>query len=69
MSVERGVRLLAGLFVMLSLALGIEASPVFASGHFLWVAGFVGFMLFQSSFTGFCPAALILKAVGLKSAT
>lgn len=68
MSLERGVRLAAGLFVMLSLALGIEASPMFASGKFLWLTGFVGFMLFQSSLTGFCPMAMILKGVGLKSA-
>ena len=68
MSVEKGVRLVAGLFVMLSLALGIEASPIYASGRFLWLTGFVGFMLFQSSLTGFCPMAIILKGIGLKSA-
>ena len=68
MSVERGVRLVAGLFVMVSLALGIEASPAFASDKFLWLAGFVGFMLFQSSITGICPMAVILKGIGLKSA-
>ena len=68
MSVEKGVRLVAGLFVMLSLALGIEASPIYASGRFLWLTGFVGFMLFQSSLTGVCPMAIILKGIGLKSA-
>ncbi|HSN93031.1 MAG TPA: DUF2892 domain-containing protein [Anaeromyxobacteraceae bacterium] len=68
MSVERGVRLVAGLFVMASLALGLEASPIFTSGYFLWLTGFVGFMLFQSALTGFCPMALILKGIGLKSA-
>jgi hypothetical protein len=68
MSVERAVRLVAGLFVMLSLALGIEVSPVFASTRFLWLTGFVGFMLFQSAVTGFCPMAILLKGIGLKGA-
>ncbi len=68
MTVEKGVRLLAGSFVMLGVALGVEGCPVYVSRHFLLLPAFVGFMLAQSVFTGICPAAIILKALGLKSA-
>jgi hypothetical protein len=53
-------------FVMLSLLLGVEGSPIFQSSYWLWFTAFVGLNLFQSSFTGFCPAAMIFKAMGLK---
>jgi NO-binding membrane sensor protein with MHYT domain len=56
----------AGFFVMLSLLLGVEGSPIFQSSYWLWFTAFVGLNLFQSSFTGFCPAAMIFKAMGLK---
>ncbi len=68
MTPERGVRILAGTFVLLSLALGVPQSPLFVSPHFLWVTLFVGANLFQSGFTGFCPAELILRKVGLQEA-
>ncbi|MBK9516467.1 MAG: DUF2892 domain-containing protein [Anaeromyxobacter sp.] len=68
MNVENAVRLLAGSAILLSLALGVSESPVFVSGGFLWVTAFVGFNLAQSAVTGFCPAATILKAFGLKPA-
>jgi hypothetical protein len=61
MSNERIVRAFAGVFVLLSLALGVEHSPVFLSGYFLWVTAFVGANLFQSAFTGFCPLELLLR--------
>jgi DUF2892 family protein len=61
MSNERLVRIFAGAFVLLSLALGVEASPVFVSGHFLWFTVFVGANLFQSGFTGICPLESILR--------
>jgi hypothetical protein len=51
---------------MLSLLLGVEGSPIFQSSYWLWFTAFVGLNLFQSSFTGFCPAAMIFKAMGLK---
>jgi hypothetical protein len=57
---------MAGFFVMLSLLLGVEGSPIFQSSYWLWFTAFVGLNLFQSSFTGFCPAAMIFKAMGLK---
>ena len=61
MTVERGVRLMAGVLVMLGLVLGLTVSP-----WFFILVGFVGLNLFQSSFTGFCPAECILKKAGLR---
>ncbi len=61
MSNERIVRAFAGAVVLLSLAFGVERSPVFLSAHFLWVTGFVGANLFQSAFTGFCPLEILLR--------
>ena len=67
MTVERVVRALTGLFILASLALGADASPLFVSHRALWLATFVGFMLLQSGFTGVCPAAFFLKKLGLRS--
>ena len=66
MTIERAIRLMAGFFVMLSLALGIEGSPVFVSQWFLAFTAFVGFNLFQSGITGFCPPSFLLRKMGLK---
>lgn len=66
MTLERFVRLFAGTFVLLALALGAEASPLFASRHFLWLAAFVGANLLQSSLTGFCPLESILSRLGVR---
>lgn len=65
MTVERYIRLLAGTFVMLSLALGIEGSPIFVSPWFLAFTAFVGANLFQSALTGFCPPGILLKKLGV----
>jgi hypothetical protein len=59
MPVESAVRAMAGVLVLASLALGWFVSPWF----FLFTA-FVGLNLFQSAFTGFCPAAIVLKKFG-----
>lgn len=67
MNTERVVRSLAGLFVLLSLSLGIEASPIFVSRWFLAFTAFVGANLFQSGLTGFCPIEPILKKLGVRS--
>jgi hypothetical protein len=69
MTIENIVMAVAGFFVMLSLALGWSASPIFHHEYWLFFTGFVGLNVFQSAFTGFCPLALILKAMGFKSAT
>ncbi len=65
MNVERIIRIMAGSFVMLSLALGIESSPIYVSQWFLAFTAFVGFNLFQSGFTGFCPPGILLKKLGV----
>lgn len=67
MTVERLVRIFAGLFVMASLALGVRASPFFVSEHALWFTLFVGANLFQSGFTGLCPLESILRKLGVKA--
>lgn len=67
MNAERIVRIVAGFFVMLSLALGIEASPLFVNQNALWFTGFVGFNLFQSGFSQICPLNNILALFGIKN--
>lgn len=56
MKVENGVRLMAGIMVLISVALVLLVSP-----WFLILTAFVGLNLVQSAFTGFCPAEAILK--------
>jgi len=63
MTVERSLRLLAGAFVMVSLALGYWVSPYW----FLFTA-FVGLNLFQSGLTNWCPAMAIFRRLGLPDA-
>ncbi|MFA7399267.1 MAG: DUF2892 domain-containing protein [Sideroxydans sp.] len=66
MNAERIVRIVAGFFILLSLALGVEASPVFVSSYFLFFTAFVGLNLFQSGFTRICPLNSILARFGVK---
>jgi hypothetical protein len=61
MTVDNGVRVVAGTFVLVSLALGIWVNP-----WWFCFTAFVGVNLIQSAFTGFCPAAMLLKKAGLK---
>jgi len=68
MTTERMVRIFAGFFILLSLGLGLEASPIFVSKNWLWFTAFVGANLFQSGFTRFCPLEMILRKLGLRSA-
>lgn len=63
MTVERSVRLMAGVMVLLSLALAHFLSP-----NWLWLTAFVGLNLLQSAFTNWCPAMTIFRAMGLKEA-
>ncbi|MEG7570273.1 YgaP family membrane protein [Vibrio cholerae] len=60
MTIENGVRVLAGSMVLLSVILTWFVHP-----NFLWLTVFVGVNLIQSAFTGFCPAAFFLKKLGL----
>ena len=65
MTVERYIRVLAGFFVLLSLALGVEGSPLFFSKWFLAFTAFVGLNLLQSGFTNFCPPGILLRKLGV----
>lgn len=64
MTVERALRLIAGVFVILSVLLGI-----YVNANFLWFTLFVGVNLFQSAFTNWCPMMAILRKGGLSDAT
>lgn len=66
MTTDRAVRIMAGSFILLSLALGVEASPLFVSKNFLWFTVFVGANLLQSGFTRFCLAETIMVKLGMK---
>jgi hypothetical protein len=65
MNVERLIRIFAGSFILISLALGVEGSPLFVSKWFLAVTAFVGLNLFQFGFSNLCPLGTILKKLGV----
>jgi DUF2892 family protein len=60
MTIDRFVLAFAGVMVLLSLSLGLLASP-----YWFVLTAFVGLNLFQSAFTGFCPLAILLKRLGM----
>ena len=60
------VRLLAGTFILLSLALGIADSPIFVSQWFLAFTAFVGINLLQSGLTQWCLLETLLRKVGIQ---
>ena len=68
MTTERLVRIFAGSFILASLALGVQGSPLFVNANFLWFTAFVGANLLQSGFTRFCPLEMILRKLGVRSA-
>jgi hypothetical protein len=61
MSIDRMVMAFAGAMVLMSLLLGLYVSP-----NWYWLTAFVGANLFQASFTGFCPLAMILRRIGVR---
>ncbi|MGL6383613.1 YgaP family membrane protein [Aeromonas caviae] len=61
MTVDNGVRVVAGGMLLLSLLLTTWVHP-----GFVWLSVFVGVNLIQSAFTGVCPAAAVLRRMGLK---
>ena len=67
MNADRIVRIIAGSFILLSLSLGVEVSPLFHSHYWLWLTAFVGLNLLQSGFTVFCPMNNILAKFGVKN--
>lgn len=62
MTVANAVTAFAGAMVLVSLLLTYYVHP-----NFVWFTVFIGFNLLQSAFTGFCPAAMIFKALGFKN--
>jgi len=61
MKLENWLRLIAGIFVLLSLALGY-----FYSSYWYLFTVFVGLNLVQSAFTNWCPSMVVLKKLGVK---
>lgn len=61
MTIDRYLRLIAGFFVMLSLALGHWVNP-----GWYWFTAFVGLNLFQSAFTNWCPMMYFLSKLGVR---
>jgi hypothetical protein len=62
MSLEKSVEAFAGFMVLLSVLLTYFVHPAF-----VWLTVFVGANLFQQSFTGFCPAAIVMRRLGIRS--
>lgn len=62
MNLDRAIFAFAGAVILASLALGYYVSP-----YWLLLTAFAGLNMFQAAFTGFCPAAMIFKALGVKS--
>ena len=67
MTTWRIVRVIAGTFVLLSLALGVPQSPIFVSSYWLWFTAFVGANLLQSGLTNWCLMEVILRRFGVKA--
>jgi hypothetical protein len=62
MSIDRAVFAFAGIVILASLALGWWVSP-----WFFLLTAFAGLNMFQAAFTGFCPAAMVFRALGCPS--
>ena len=62
MSLEKSVEAFAGFMVLLSVVLTVFVHP-----NFMWLTVFVGANLFQQAFTGFCPAAMVMHKLGIRS--
>jgi hypothetical protein len=61
------VRVIAGIFILLSLALGVPGSPIFHSACWLWFTAFVGLNLLQSGFTRWCLMEVIMRKLGARA--
>ncbi len=61
MNIDRIVFAIAGVLIFSSVLLSI-----YHNQNWLWLTGFVGVNLFQTAFTGFCPVAKVLKALGVE---
>ena len=65
MTIDRLIHVFAGCFILVSLALGLEASPLFVSAWFLAFTAFVGANLLQYGFTNACPLGWVLGKLGV----
>jgi len=61
MSLDRAVLAFAGIMILLSVVLTVFVSPLW-----MWFTVFIGLNMIQSAFTGFCPAALIFRKLGVQ---
>ncbi|MHB1002006.1 MAG: YgaP family membrane protein [Armatimonadota bacterium] len=64
MHIDRIIRIIAGVFILLSVGLGMFVNP-----NWYYFTAFVGLNLFQSGFTNWCPMISLLKALGVPSCT
>lgn len=62
MNLDRAVLGFAGIVVLASLALGHFINPIW-----FWLTAFAGVNMLQAAFTGFCPAAIVFRALGVRS--
>lgn len=62
MTLDRSVMAFAGVMILISVALTALVSPLW-----MWFTVFIGANLLQSAFTGFCPAAIVFRKLGVKS--
>ena len=65
MTVDRWIHIIAGSFILISLALGIPGSPLFMSAWWLAFTAFVGANLLQFGFSEVCPMGWFLKKLGV----
>jgi hypothetical protein len=65
MTVDRLIRIFAGSFILLSLLLGVQGSPLFVSPWWLAFTAFVGANLLQYGFSNRCPLGFVLKKLGV----
>lgn len=62
MTLDRAVMAFAGVMILLSVVLTALVSP-----YWIWFTVFIGVNMLQASFTGFCPAAMIFRKLGVKA--
>ena len=67
MTIERMIRIMAGAFILLSMALAhFTGQADLTQLSWLWFTAFIGVNLLQSGFTGFCPPEFLLRKMGFK---
>lgn len=66
MTINNAIRVIAGLFVLISVALGAPDSPLYVSSYWLWFTVFVGANLLQSGLTKWCLMEIILRKAGMR---